>query len=94
MQAIARAGMARWVVLVLAAAGVLLLYAGSVPTTTTAHPAVVEAGNVAPLGVAYRWSHNVSDTSNARRAAARRLNDSDLTVDVPLNGSRYEPVAA
>jgi hypothetical protein len=61
------------------------------PAPSPAHAPAPEAGNVAPAGTAYRWSHNRSATSDANRARAGRLNDGDLDADVRLNGSRHEP---
>jgi Domain of unknown function (DUF4082) len=94
MPRIIGAGISRWAVLMAATAAMLLLLALTVPPGSPAHPVVSEAGNVAPSGTTYRWSHNRTDTLNANRVAESELNDEEFDIDVRLNGSRHEPATA
>lgn len=50
--------------------------------------------NLGLSGTAYRWAHNLGETSNANRAAAPKLNDNNSSADVNLSGGAAESTAA
>jgi len=67
---------------------------GKTATRTVTVTASSSSTNIAPNGIASRWSKNTTATSNSNKATAAGLNDGNATVDVALNNSVDETAAA